>query len=1228
MLDESKALHYYCESEVIAYSKWINNQLDDETDLGGLIPIQFEENADQLFKVLKDGLILAKLINMARPGTINESKLHKHPSLAVHVSENLNKVLEGAIKIGVRVFNVGADDIMRGTPHLCLGLIWQIIKINLLASFSPGNNLVSSSTTNSETNLAAKAHKEEPQTSSNSISNNAAALLSSKEKALLSWLNSTLSTTGCPKTVSNFGTDLSDSVALAYLLQSLGGVQFLDAAQLVKETHENLVARAGRVIDAAESLGCMQFASVEGIVNGNGRMNMGFVAVVHHKWAIRAKMMDGAEENTSRDGGDFIEDDIKQKTPLPNRSAVEAYNKDEAFEAGVEFADDIDDQSKPRSSKSSNKKQKQKQKMSAKIAQKEAELASAATDISKIQLELEAIKHENESLRSAITDSNKEIQISAARATIALDQERSRNDNLTARNIQLSEMYQQSQSDIEVAVRALETLEIRIQTSSGEVGEHMADILNSRQQVQAQKNETARIKIEQLNSQISQLSNMYKQSQSEVKISVQNLEAIEKRLKSCAEKFDECSAEKNDNIKRIQAQKDEVTRATIEHLNGEVLRLTGLYEQSQNEARAAAQALEALEKKSQSDQRISREKISEQVDLIHHLQDQAVNARAEAELLKDRISQMSDMYQKSQNEARAAIQALEDLEQKIQTDEQCYSSEKQNEAVIGFGSVETLNAVNIQKQRFNSDKQRSLDEIICAQQAEALQQIHVAMVDTAVLQKSAVTEQAFSSVRTENAKLFAQLKLDVDSTDDAGLLFALAGCVKNLNASNENSKKQIAELASSVDTLNMDLEKSQAEYRRSLERVAPRDSEKGMFRNANIEAEEEVDKKVIAITEVLREENARLRSIQRKNQRVISNSKASSTAKKAGDAAIQAMILLQDHNDKLRAALLEVSKFTAAAAQKCVATMEHLREEHDTLRERLIVQERISMTLLQQRSALIREVNRVNDYIFGSSTTARIMYSTEMLEGIISSDKEIPENGNLSEHQLKMENASMRAKLELADKITTTLFDQRSALIKYALYLSQVELQTSKDELQIYKKELQTSNKELQTSIRTSQTLKEQRSALIRESVTAIEKNNCLNQELDSEKLALHLSEKELQLARRTSQTLMEQRSALIRESVDTTDRTESLQQELGNESKERNKLKMIDSILRKQRSALIKSYMDSSAEADHVRLVESQRLKQIGGTLMDQRSLLISETLESREEIARLKKQLEKMIQ
>lgn len=51
------------------------------------------------------------------------------PKNTYQISENHQKVIKAAIEIGCSVVNIGPGDLEAGTPHLVMGLVWQIIKV-------------------------------------------------------------------------------------------------------------------------------------------------------------------------------------------------------------------------------------------------------------------------------------------------------------------------------------------------------------------------------------------------------------------------------------------------------------------------------------------------------------------------------------------------------------------------------------------------------------------------------------------------------------------------------------------------------------------------------------------------------------------------------------------------------------------------------------------------------------------------------------------------------------------------------------------------------------------------------------------------------------------------------------------------------------------------------------------------------------------------------------------
>ena len=96
-----------------------------------LVPIN-EENED-LFHNCCNGLIFCKLVNKIQTDTIDEWIFAKVKITDVFkVKELINLALSSIKSLGVKVGSIDAENIIRATPHLILGILWQIVKILLI----------------------------------------------------------------------------------------------------------------------------------------------------------------------------------------------------------------------------------------------------------------------------------------------------------------------------------------------------------------------------------------------------------------------------------------------------------------------------------------------------------------------------------------------------------------------------------------------------------------------------------------------------------------------------------------------------------------------------------------------------------------------------------------------------------------------------------------------------------------------------------------------------------------------------------------------------------------------------------------------------------------------------------------------------------------------------------------------------------------------------------------
>lgn len=142
------------------------------------------------------------MINHSCPDTIDERAINKKNLTLYTKLENLTLALSSASAIGCNVINIDAHNLSKGTPHLVLGLLWQIIRIGLF-------NQITLEHCPGLTTLLTDDEKIDD------------LLKLSPEAILLRWVNYHLERAGVRRRVTNFQSDISDSEVYTHLLKQI-----------------------------------------------------------------------------------------------------------------------------------------------------------------------------------------------------------------------------------------------------------------------------------------------------------------------------------------------------------------------------------------------------------------------------------------------------------------------------------------------------------------------------------------------------------------------------------------------------------------------------------------------------------------------------------------------------------------------------------------------------------------------------------------------------------------------------------------------------------------------------------------------------------------------------------------------------------------------------------------------------------------------------------------------
>ena len=253
----------YSDKEKNKYAKIINKALKDDPDCKNKIPI--DPKGDELYDKLRDGVILAKLVNLCEPNTVNEDELKKNDDMNVYDKyANLEKAINGAKAIGVKS-ETNADDVLDKDKARDNDLLGEIL---------------------ARLNTKKKDVKENPETPKLAEGEETADQIADLpvDDFLKKWFNHHLKEAGHPDELKNFEDDVKDSEKYTVLLNQLDPNQCDKSA--LDETDP--LARAQKVLDNAKKLGCETEVTPEDLASGNEAMNRLFTSDLYNALANNA----------------------------------------------------------------------------------------------------------------------------------------------------------------------------------------------------------------------------------------------------------------------------------------------------------------------------------------------------------------------------------------------------------------------------------------------------------------------------------------------------------------------------------------------------------------------------------------------------------------------------------------------------------------------------------------------------------------------------------------------------------------------------------------------------------------------------------------------------------------------------------------------------------------------------------------------------------------------------
>lgn len=85
-----------------------------------------------LYEEARDGLVLLKVIDKIKPGTVDWKKVAMKPKNMFEAAQNCDQCIESCNKLKIKLVGLGAKDIAEGHKKNILAIVWQLVRLHYL----------------------------------------------------------------------------------------------------------------------------------------------------------------------------------------------------------------------------------------------------------------------------------------------------------------------------------------------------------------------------------------------------------------------------------------------------------------------------------------------------------------------------------------------------------------------------------------------------------------------------------------------------------------------------------------------------------------------------------------------------------------------------------------------------------------------------------------------------------------------------------------------------------------------------------------------------------------------------------------------------------------------------------------------------------------------------------------------------------------------------------------